>query len=70
MWAKGESNGMKYEVKHYDQGSEWGIDGGRISKLYIGKGGITLCAYERGWDIHPKTEAAKKLYEALVKEYN
>ena len=38
MWTKGESNGMKYEVKHYDQGSEWGIDGGRISKLYIGKG--------------------------------
>ncbi|HJI42634.1 MAG TPA: hypothetical protein OIL83_05035 [Veillonellaceae bacterium] len=39
MWIKGESNGMKYEVKYYDKGSDWGIDGGRISKLYIGKGG-------------------------------
>ncbi len=35
-----------------------------------GRGGITLCAYERGWDIHPKTAGAQKLYEALVKEYN
>ena len=42
MWIKGESNGMKYEVKYYDKGSDWGIDGGRISKLYIGKGGNNL----------------------------
>ncbi len=70
MWTKGTSNGMKYEVKHYDIGSEFGIDGGRISKLFIMKGYETLCAYERGWDIHPKTAAAKKLYEALLKKYN
>lgn len=70
MWIKGESNGMKYEIKYYDKGSDWGIDGGRISKLFIIKDYETLCAYERGWGVHPKTAAAKKLYEALVKEYN
>lgn len=39
MWEKGEFEGFgtvyRFWMKRYDNGSEWGIDGGRISKLEI-----------------------------------
>lgn len=70
MWKKGTMNGYKYEVKAFDMGSDWGIKGGRISKLYIAKGKETVCAYERGWDTLPKDDEAKTVCEALLKKYN
>ena len=41
MWSKGsiEINGkeVQYWVKHFEEGSEWGIDGCRISNLNSAK---------------------------------
>ena len=61
MWSEGiiycPSTGSKYKywVKHYEESSPFGIDGGKISKLTIRKVGETrdLCNYDRGWDIEP-----------------
>jgi hypothetical protein len=45
MWSEGTiscpTTGAKYKywVKHYEEGSEFGIDGGRVSKLTIRKVG-------------------------------
>ena len=39
MWGHGTSNGYEYWVKYYESGSEYGINGGKISKLSIRKGG-------------------------------
>ena len=33
MWSQGTEHGYTYWVKHYEEGSEFGINGGRISKL-------------------------------------
>ena len=56
MWQNGEVewNGRTwvYEAKVFDRPSMWGIDNGRISKLYIydkAKGGKVEWSYERGW---------------------
>ena len=35
MWKYGIINGFEYEVKVYDTGSQYGINGGRISKLWL-----------------------------------
>ena len=35
MWKHGEMNGFKWCIKVYGDGSEFGIDNGRISKLWI-----------------------------------
>ena len=74
MWNKGniEIDGTKVEycVKHYEEGSEWGIDGGKISKLECRVGGETLLHYERGWDIEPETELGYQAYAILTKMYN
>ena len=60
MWMREKmSNGLIVEAKVYEEGSEFGIEGGRISKLWIGGNGYgDLAAYERGWSTEPTTPAA------------
>lgn len=70
MWSQATENGYEYWAKHYENGSEFGIDGGRISKLQISRDGQTVASYERGWDIEPKTAEDKAFLAKLVKAYN
>lgn len=35
-------DGYHYQVKHYDEGSEYGINGGKVSKLWMNKDGTTV----------------------------
>lgn len=57
MWINGTTKigetEFTYQAKQYDLGSEFGINGGRISKLEIRRGGRTVAHYDRGWDIRP-----------------
>lgn len=50
-------------IKMYAEGSEYGIDNGRISKLFIRDSkGTILVNYDRGWDVKPR----KKFYQLFV----
>lgn len=77
MWSEGiiacPTTGGKYKywVKHFEEGSEFGIDGGRISKLTIRKVGESrdLCNYDRGWDVEPADEV-KAVYAIILGKYN
>lgn len=60
----------KYWVKRYDSGSEYGIDGGRISKLELRIDDRKVCNYDRGWDIKPTCEEAEKALAILLEEFN
>ena len=78
MWSKGIIAGpttgehYKYWVKHFEEGSQYGIDGGKISKLAIRKvdSALDLCNYDRGWDIEPTTDEVKAVYAIIVSKYN
>lgn len=74
MWREGtiiiNKNGYYYWVKHFDKGSQFGIDDGRISKLIIKRGGEIVCNYDRGWDIKPVDEDTEFVLAILVKDYN
>ena len=70
MWSNGVIDGCWFEVKHYEEGSQYGINGGRISKLHITKGNEEMACYDRGWDVPPKTEEAGRIVAELVKRYN
>lgn len=61
---------FKFWVKHFDEGSCFGIDNGCISKLLIRRNGETVCNYDRGWDVHPVDEDTQIALEILKKEYN
>jgi len=77
MWSEGiiacPSTGGKYKywVKHFEEGSQFGIDGGKVSKLTIRKVGETkdLANYDRGWDIEP-TEEVTVVYAIIMQKYN
>ena len=70
MWTQGIINGFEFEVKHFDEGSEFGINGGRISKLFIKKAGKIYASFERGWGVHPSDKESKAVYKELIKRYN
>lgn len=77
-WTKGTAtmNGKTYqfEIKHFDEPSDYGIDGGRISKLWIapkpGDFRDTIVNYDRGWDVRPKNADAKAVYKAILDKFN
>lgn len=74
MWREGtiiiNKKGYRYWVKHFDEGSQFGIDGGRISKLMIKRSGEIVCNYDRGWDINPVDEDTEFALAILMKDYN
>ena len=79
MWKHGELNGFKWCIKVYGDGSEFGIDNGRISKLWIQResNGETVANYSRGWDVKPfdadgnfYDNDVKEVYEELIAKYN
>jgi hypothetical protein len=78
MWSEGSiaspTTGAKYKywVKHFENGSEFGIDGGRISKLTIRKVGESrdIVNYDRGWDASPTTDEVKVVYDIILAKYN
>lgn len=81
MWTKQDmtmgspSEGKRHfecEIKHFENGSQYGIDGGRISKLWVRDKDTlkVVINYDRGWDIKPQTECEKAALEALMNLYN
>ena len=75
MWIDGriEVRGITfhYWAKVYDEGSVYGINKGRISKLSIRneKTGAMVVNYDRGWDVRPKTQSAQKVVDMLLEDF-
>ena len=79
MWHEGtigvpKGNGkytvVHYWVKAYDESSQYGIEGGRISKLTLKVEGKVIYNYDRGEDVPPQNEAAEMALAILMHEYN
>lgn len=62
----------KYWVKAYDEGSVYGINEGRISKLTIKIGNKVTANYDREWDIRPAAtdKVTQIAYSILLNDYN
>ena len=74
MWKSGamliHGKVYKFQAKVYEVGSEYGIDGGKISKLWISCEDMIVASYERGWDVKPASEGAELAVAILMEEYN
>lgn len=76
-WVGGKCGDYDFEAKVYDNGSKFGIDNGRVSKLAIWDGEerqysssfVDVCSvyYEREWLKKPNGEL-KNCYDKLIKE--
>lgn len=74
MWNEGtvSVNGeiFHYWMKQYEEGSEFGINGGRISKLTIKRSGREVYNYDRGEDIAPIDKNTETALEIILKRNN
>lgn len=74
MWKEGSIKVNReifhYWMKQFEEGSEWGIEGGRISKLTLKRGGKIVCNYDRGWDIEPIDENTQFALELFLHNEN
>ena len=74
MWEKGtidiDGTIVKYELKRFGAPSDYGIEGGKISKMALRVGGKMTLIYDRGWDMEPEDEASQLAYAALLNKYN
>ena len=68
--AEGNTASIHYWVKHYDESSEWGVDGGRISKLMLKQNGAVVYNFDRGGYITPQTPEAQAALMILMHEFN
>lgn len=77
FWHEGhfdlDGSDIWYQAKVYPAGSQFGIDGGRISKLWVAQlppGEVRywqeIALYERGWYTRPLTPIAKTAVEYLL----
>lgn len=76
-WKEVKKGDMTAYVLAFDKPSEeYGIDGGKISKLQIKKGyKDILCNYDRGWDtkeggMPEMDDKLKEFFDEIVKKYN
>ena len=75
MWAEGsikvQNSIFHYWVKHYEEPSEdYGIDGGRISKLMLKRDGKITYSYDRAGHRPNRPKQLKTTLAILMKEYN
>lgn len=68
-WKKWKEDGCEINMLAFEEPSQYGIESGKISKLWIRKNGKVLCNYDRGWDVEPDDEV-KSLFDKIVKKYN
>ena len=67
IWLVGAVDDYYFEAKVCDTASGFGIDNGRVIKLFASKGrGQEIFAFERGWDKYPES-AHEGLCQALVR---
>jgi len=74
MWETGIIHvgdvAVKYEAKVFEEGSQYGIDGGRISRLWMAIDGEEIINYDRGWDMRPETEIAERVHAKVLEFYS
>lgn len=74
MWKKGKGttneHTYRWVVKAFEEPSEYGIEEGCISILWVAVDGKEVASYSRGWDMKPGTKLAKDIVKKLLKEYN
>lgn len=74
MWETGSRvyDGVvfHYDVKAYPEPSEYGINGGKISKLFIKSAYGDEVMYDREWVIFPKNSTAMNIFLDLIDLFN
>ena len=67
LWLTGSIDNNEFGIKVCDEKSGFGIDDGRVIKLYVNDStGCEIIAYECGWEEYPKTIPHQEILDALL----
>jgi hypothetical protein len=67
----GKNHIIHFWIKYFEEPSEeYGLDGGRISKLSLKLNGEWIANYDRCWDIDPTCKDAEICLSILLNSYN
>ena len=73
MWKQGTIRVMgitfQWEAKVFENPSQFGINKGRVSKLSLRRGEKFIVNYDRGWDMKPRTIAARRAVNQILAMY-
>ena len=67
---KVKNSAFHFWAKCFDEPSEFGIDGGKVSKLMLKRNTKVAYNYDRGLDAAPADEDTEIALAILLKEYN
>ena len=65
-WVSGTIGDFHFCAKVYGAPSNYGINGGCVSKLGIKKGKRPVVNYQRGWDIQPGSDEVREIFRAVL----
>lgn len=66
-WLFGTVDEYPFQVKVCDKASSFGINQGRVIKLYVYQSrGQELFAFERGWSKYPENAESEDILEAML----
>lgn len=67
-WVKGQLGKYSFSAKVYGEPSKYGINKGRVSKLFIWQepGKASVVNYDRGWDIRPEGDEITEAFEKIL----
>lgn len=65
LWQMGTIDDIRFSAKVYEEDSEFGINNGNVSKLWI----EGVLNYDRGWEIKPKTPEGKEMLNRLLQHF-
>ena len=68
LYVSGTHGGYQFQAKVYDEGSMFGIDAGRVSKLsiWLEKNHHTVYNYDRGYDVNPETAEELEIVRTII----
>lgn len=72
MWYEYMVGGYRVSVKAYDEGSIYGINGGRVSKLFVvdKRTEAVVASYDRGWDVMPVDQETSAVVDLVVNAFS
>jgi hypothetical protein len=64
QWYVGRIGAYQFEAVVFTESSQYGIDAGQVSKLWLldgprQRGGTEVVAYDRGWDVEPDSDTLR-----------
>lgn len=65
-WVKGFVSGISFTALVCSEPSAYGINNGRVSKLFMSKNGMPVLSYDRQWEKEAEEKYHQSIFQRLL----